>query len=270
MIRSAFFLVLAFLASANASASIEVAPILNGTEYVYAGTPKRIPLGFGPVRILSLKVQASATSRQAVNTDISVAGLSVGTIRLPGRSPDPTFSAGGSGTELASSIEFTSYGGTVAISQILVTYEVPDVAPVVKVETVLPWDTFAVRTGGLRVIDRTNLVSYYGDLTVAVIDSMSAQVTPVEWQTNLFPIKWKASELRNLARAYGPSNRDVVASMDKVVSAIDEKIDFLMEKSLVPVTWPYVTDLASIREKLASLSGYQVRMPIPDKLEGKP
>jgi|GEM_PF-6691638 len=269
MIRSVLSLVVLFFASANASAYVDTKPILSGTEYIYAGQTGSIRLHLGgPVRILSLKVTASSTTRRAVNTDISVAGHSVGTIMLPGHNPDPTFSAGGSGTDTTASIEFTSNGGTVAISQIYVTYEVPETipAPVAKVEVALPWDTFPVRTEFLRPLDRSNVYAYYGDLTIAVVDAMAGYVSPIEWQTNLFPIKWKASELKNLAKAYGSSNRDVIASLDKVVQAIDAKADFLMEKSLTPVTWPFVTDLESIREKLAALSGYQGRAPTPSAL----
>jgi hypothetical protein len=259
------------MAAVEAEAAVQTRPILNSTEYVYSHSTKSIPLYLGtPVRVISLKIQASAPTRRDVNTDISVAGVSVGTIMLPGRNPDPTFSAGGSGTELTSSIELTSQGGTVAIRQIYVTYEVPEVVAI-RVEPNLPWDTFIVQTQSLRSLERSSLPAYYGDLAVAVVDSMLAFVSPVEWQTNLFPIKWKASELRNLAKAYGPSNRDVVASMDGVIAAIDAKVDFLMEKSLTPVTWPYVTDLISIREKLASLTGNSLRLPVPANIgESRP
>lgn len=267
MIRSVLSLVILFFASTQANAYVDTKPILSGTEYVYAGQTKSIPLFLGgPVRIISLKVQASSTTRRAVNTDITVAGVSVGTIMLPGRNPDPTFSAGGSGTESTSSIEFTSIGGTVAISQIYVTYEVPELAKATP--AALPWDSFPVRTEYLRPLERANIVAYYGDLTIAVVDAMASFVSPMEWQTNLFPIKWKASELKNLAKAYGPSNRDVVSAIDKVVTAIDNKADFLMEKSLTPVTWPFVTDLESIREKLASLSGFPDRAPTPQAIGG--
>jgi len=263
------FLCVMFLAMAavEAEAAIETRPILGSPEYVYAHQTKSIPLYLGgPVRILSMKVQASSVTRQSVNTNIFVAGLNVGTIMLPGRNPDPSFAAGGSGTELTSSVEFTSNSGTVEISQIYVTFERPEAAAVVEVAPVLPFDAFIVRTPLLRAIEKSNAYAYYGDLAVAVIDAMLSYVSPMEWQLKLFPLKWQASELRNLAKAYGSTNRDVLDAADALVAAVDAQVDFLMEKSLTQVTWPYVTDVVSIREKLAMLSGNRTRLPMPAKI----
>ena len=253
MIKSVLSLAFVFLASAQAQAAVLTENILVSPITVPANQMRTVQLNLGrPVRILSMKVQATALNA-AVKTEIFVAGLNVGTIAIPARR-DPVFAAGGS-PDPTSSIDFTSYGGSVLISQISVVYEVPEVLP----SPVLAAEYFPSYTPILRPLDRSSLTAYCGDFAIFVLETMTPFMSGRERDDNLMDIKWKANELKTLAKVYGPGHGAVLDAAKALIMAIEEKKAFFTEKSYMSAFWPYVTDLWTVQTQLSAITGYHVR-----------